>query len=655
MQPEQTLGLRVGLGFAALLALMFVIVALGLVRLGHLDDQVARIVNHTNVKTALANDMILALRDRAISMHTMAALDSFERYEELDYFNELGSRYRNAREKLDAFTLSEEERDILTRVKALTLSTQPIVEQAVTAAQDGDKVTSLSARTQAIPAQKQIAAELDRFLELQQEQTRTVLRAAARSYEVTRTLMISLGIAALMLGIGIALTVIRNATRQAHLLQHQALFDGLTGLPNRTLFGDRLRQAALIGRRDHQTFAVLALDLDGFKDINDSFGHHVGDNLLQAFGREVVSRLRDSDTVARMGGDEFAILLPKAAASGGALAVAKKIQRALEQPILVNGRRLHTAVSIGIALFPEHGDDGDTLLRRADVAMYTAKRARTGFEMYRADLDQHAHDQATLHNDLRRALAAGELVLHYQPKIDFASEHVTGVEALARWQHPERGLLYPDEFIPFAERNGLIKGLTIAVLRIALQQCRAWLDSGLRLAVAVNISAINVQDPEFPAQVEVLLAELNVPCDLLELEVTETAVMTEPTRAVECLQKLRELGLQISIDDFGTGYSSMAYLKELLVAKIKIDKSFVMDMMVNHHDAVIVRSTVELGHNLGLKVVAEGVENERTWDQLKSLGCDSAQGYYMSRPMGASDLAVWLKEAPWSVASAPSK
>ena len=651
MQPERTLGLRVAIGFAALLALMLSVMAVSLLRMGNLNAQIVQIVNHTNIKTALANDMILALRDRAISMHTMLALDDvFERYEEFDRFNELGSRYRTARERLDAFALSAEEQGILARVKALTLTAQPIVERAVSFAQAGLMAEALSARIEAIPAQKKIANELDGFLKLQQVRTASVLAAATQSYKLMRTLTLSLGLAALLLGISIAIWVIRNAMQQARLLQRQALFDGLTGLPNRTLFSDRLRQAALISRRENQMLAVLVMDLDGFKDINDSFGHHVGDNLLQEFGREVVARLRESDTVARMGGDEFAVLLPKVGDPSGALAVAKNIQRALEQPVSVDGKRLHTAVSIGIALFPQHGDDGDTLLRRADVAMYAAKRAKTGFELYRADLDRHAHEQAILHNDLRRALVAGEFVLHYQPKVDFASGSVAGVEALVRWQHPERGLLFPDEFIPFAERNGLIKLLTQTVLRSALGQCCAWLATGLRLPVAVNISAINVQDVEFPEQVATLLRELGMSAELLELEITETAVMTEPTRAVECIQKLRALGLQIAIDDFGTGYSSMAYLKELLVAKIKIDKSFVMDMLVNHNDAIIVRSTVELGHNLGLKVVAEGVENERTWDQLKTLGCDSAQGYYMSRPMEADKLVAWLSEAPWTVA-----
>ena len=303
--------------------------------------------------------------------------------------------------------------------------------------------------------------------------------------------------------------------------------------------------------------------------------------------------------------------------------------------------------SFGIAMFPEHGSEPDALMRAADAAMYAAKRAQSGYAVYDSDLNQKADDHAILQGELRRAIANGELVLHYQPKIDCASNRISGVEALVRWQHPKKGLLYPDKFIPLAEQSALIKPLTLSVLRSALRQGEEWHKAGMNLTMAVNISAINIQDAEFPAQVAELLKEFDMPVSRLELEVTETAVMTEPARAVACIKALSTLGLQVAIDDFGTGYSSMAYLKELLVAKIKIDKSFVKDMAINHNDAVIVRSTVELGHNLGLKVIAEGVENQAAWDKLKILGCDSAQGYYMARPMSADKFMEWLKQSPW--------
>ena len=300
-------------------------------------------------------------------------------------------------------------------------------------------------------------------------------------------------------------------------------------------------------------------------------------------------------------------------------------------------------------MFPQHGEDSEVLLRQADSAMYHAKQSHSGFRVYSEELGQGADDRMTLQSELRHAITDDELILHFQPKIDFIADRVSGVEALVRWKHPRHGLIFPDNFIPMAEQTGLIKPLTQWVLKSALRQCEEWQRAGLSLSMSVNISAINIQDPQFPDQVAELLSHSTVSPDQLELEVTETAVMSEPQRAVDCIRKLSALGLQIAIDDFGTGYSSMAYLKEMLVAKIKIDKSFVKDMAINHNDAVIVRSTVELGHNLGLKVVAEGVEDQAAWNRLKGLGCDSAQGYYMSKPLASREFLDWLEQSPWGL------
>jgi EAL domain-containing protein (putative c-di-GMP-specific phosphodiesterase class I) len=296
---------------------------------------------------------------------------------------------------------------------------------------------------------------------------------------------------------------------------------------------------------------------------------------------------------------------------------------------------------MGIAIFSDHGSTAEDLTRHADAAMYAAKQDKSGIVLYSAELERSSSDRVTRKGELRRALSNGELLLHYQPKFDLASGAVTGVEALVRWQHAQHGLIFPDNFIPLAEESGLIKPLTQEVQRIALRQCKQWLDAGIPLAVAVNISAINLQDPDFPDQVAGLLRESQVPASMLELEVTETAIMTDPLRAMQNIARLSEMGIQVSIDDFGTGYSSMAYLKKLLVAKIKIDKSFVMDMHRDSNDAVIVRSTIDLGHNLGLKVVAEGVEDQQSWDRLKALGCDAAQGYHMSKPLPAEQFLHW--------------
>jgi len=436
-------------------------------------------------------------------------------------------------------------------------------------------------------------------------------------------------------------------------LQHQALHDPLTKLPNRTLFQDRLDHAVRLGLREKKPFALIVLDLDRFKEINDTKGHATGDLVLQHSAASLRAALRDSDTVARMGGDEFAILLPGVAGWDTAHVAAQRVLQSLTRPFPIAGDLFEVGASLGVALFPKDGEDAETLERRADGAMYHAKYTREGIAFYRPELEQASQQRQSLTGELRHAIENHHLVLHYQPKIDFATRRVSAVEALVRWQHPRRGLLYPDSFIPLAEETGLIKPLTLAVIRMAVRECADWRERGIELVVAVNISAHNVQDETFPERVAAILEELRVPPEWLELEITETGIMTNPVLSIETITRLSGMGIQIAIDDFGTGYSSMAYLKKLLVAKIKIDKSFVMDMATDANDAVIVRSTIDLGHNLGLKVVAEGVEDETAWERLQQLGCDAAQGYYMSRPLPAKELLDWLRQSPWGLRSAP--
>ena len=424
-------------------------------------------------------------------------------------------------------------------------------------------------------------------------------------------------------------------------LEHQALHDALTRLPNRTLFTDRLEQSIRISAREKRSFALVAVDLDLFKEINDTLGHNAGDQVLQEVASRVRRTLRDSDTVARMGGDEFAILLLNVPDQATVLLLTQRIHQAIREPMTLESRVLEIGASMGIAMYSEHGATAEDLTRHADAAMYSAKRNRSDIVVFDDQLERSTSDRVTRKGELRQAISNGELLLHYQPKFDLTSGEVIGVEALVRWQHPQQGLIYPDHFIPLAEESGLIKPLTQIVQRLALSQCRLWLDAGMSLAVAVNISAINLQDPDFPAQVEELLRDTRVPANLLELEVTETAIMTNPLHAMENIARLSAMGVQVSIDDFGTGYSSMAYLKKLLVAKIKIDKSFVMEMQRDNNDVVIVRSTIDLGHNLGLRVVAEGVEDQQSWDRLKAMGCDAAQGYHMSKPLSAEQFQLW--------------
>jgi diguanylate cyclase (GGDEF)-like protein/PAS domain S-box-containing protein len=432
-------------------------------------------------------------------------------------------------------------------------------------------------------------------------------------------------------------------------LAHQALHDSLTGLPNRNLLHDRLEQAMLTARREHRQLAVLLLDLDRFKEVNDTFGHHYGDLLLRQVGPRLQGALRQSDTVARLGGDEFAILLSSCADVEAAKLTAAKLLSALEVPFVVEGQTLTISGSMGVVMYPEHGQDVQTAMRRADVAMYAAKRDGEGFSVYAMEQDRHSALRLTLSSQLRQGIDGNELLMYYQPKISLSTHRIVDVEALVRWQHPERGVIGADHFIPLAEQTGLIRPLSHWVLKAVLEQCRDWRRAGLEIGVAINISMRNLHDPQLPDTIADLLRAWDVPPATLLLEITETALMTNPARTMDVVMRLSELGIHLSIDDFGTGYSSLSYLKRLPVREIKIDKSFVRDMAHDENDAVIVRSTIDLGHNLGLQVVAEGVENCQALDQLEVLGCDLAQGFYMGTPMAAPELERWLGESAWGL------
>jgi len=432
--------------------------------------------------------------------------------------------------------------------------------------------------------------------------------------------------------------------RQAEINEYQALHDPLTGLPNRMLFTDRIGHAILQAQRHKAKLAVALIDLDRFKEINDSLGHGAGDQVLISVGERMAGALRASDTVARLGGDEFGLVLTEISGPDALLPVLERLQEGLEEPIHVQSLPIGIEASIGIAIYPDHGHDAQTLIQRADVAMYEAKR--DGFNYVFYDDSTHDYDvtSLTLVSDLRRAISERELVLYYQPKAALESGVVTSVEALIRWMHPERGLVLPDSFIPLAQETSLIGPLTLYVIEEALRQVRAWHEQGIELQVAVNLSTRNLLDRSFPNQVADLLRRWDVKPDALELEVTESSMLANPTRAKAILGELSELGIRLSIDDFGTGYSSLAYLRQLPVDEIKIDRSFVIGMAVEAGDAVIVRSTVDLGRNLGLEVVAEGVETIEHWERLRELGCNTAQGYYLSRPVPAEELCDWLRE-----------
>ena len=434
----------------------------------------------------------------------------------------------------------------------------------------------------------------------------------------------------------------KRLRRHAQDSQHQATHDLLTQLPNRLLFLDRLDQAILAAGRTGRGVAVVLVNLDRFKEVNDTLGHDCGDLLLCNIGPRLQGHVRASDTVARLGGDEFALLLTGIDDAAMAMATAETLREAFEQPFHLEELTIEVEVSMGIALHPDHGSEAAALLQHADIAIHVAKAAHSGIEIYMPEDDRHTRDRLTMVGELRSALSKGELVLHFQPKIALPIGTIVGVEALLRWQHPQRGLIMPDDFLPVAEHTGLIRPLTSFVLAAALEQCSLWRASGHPLTVAVNLAARNLHDLDLPTEIATLLDRFALPPRALQLEITESAIMTDPVRAMGVANSLRELGVGLSIDDFGTGYSSLSYLKQFPIREIKIDKSFVIDMASSDADAAIVRSTIGLAHNLGLEVVAEGVETAEVLDKLTALGCDVVQGYFLCRPIPAATVAAWI-------------
>jgi diguanylate cyclase len=439
--------------------------------------------------------------------------------------------------------------------------------------------------------------------------------------------------------------ILRDITeRKTHerALEHQARHDSLTGLPNRVMLRERVVQALNHAQRHGSTVAFLILDLDRFKEINDTLGHHVGDMLLQQIGERLGGALRQSDTIARMGGDEFAALLPGADAAT-AREIAKRLIASLAQPFEVQGLSLQVEASVGIAMFPADGKDASDVIQRADVAMYVAKRKRIGIAVYEMGQDYNSVRHLTLNGELRKAIDEGHLILYYQPKISAATGKIVGAEALVRWQHPLFGMIPPDDFIALAEHSGLIKPLSRWVLREGMRQAALWRRKGFPISLAVNVSARNVAEKGMPKEIAALLESNGLPPELLICEITESVIMEDRKRSLEVVSELVGLGVSISIDDFGTGYSSLAYLRQLPATEIKIDKSFVMRMDRDKDNAVIVSSTIQMAHNLGLKVVAEGVESERIWSDLLALGCDYGQGYLFSRPVPPEEFADLLE------------
>ncbi len=427
--------------------------------------------------------------------------------------------------------------------------------------------------------------------------------------------------------------------------QHEALHDGLTALPNRELFRLRAERALNAARGARHCAAVMLLDLDHFKEVNDTLGHHVGDGLLRKVAERISMAVPPDVTVARLGGDEFAVLMPAAPDLPAVLRLAKAIADQLREPVVADGVRLGVQGSIGVAVFPDHADSVDMLLQRADIALYRAKDNRGETQVYRPEIDQHTVLRLSLLGDLHAAVDNDEFEMHYQPQVDARSGNPVAIEALMRWQHPVHGMVRPDVFIPLAESTGLIGPMSRTAVESSLAMLGQIRGSGHDVSMAVNVSARLLSDLELPRWIGQALMNTSIPSSRLTIEVTESTITADPKRAMQVLHDLRELGVRLAIDDFGTGYSSLSYLRRLQPDELKVDKSFVTQLRTDENSAVIVRSTIELGHGLGLSVVAEGVEDAETYDALASLGCDRIQGYHVARPLTGNALKAWLDAA----------
>ncbi|MCB1045139.1 MAG: EAL domain-containing protein [Acidobacteria bacterium] len=442
---------------------------------------------------------------------------------------------------------------------------------------------------------------------------------------------------------------ITERRRSEERLDYLAHHDVLTSLANRTQFVSRLHEAIGDAQNKESGLAVFFIDLDRFKEINDTLGYMNGDLILQQMAHRLINLIGKRGSVARFGGDEFAIFLPGICTHDEAAREAQAMHDALEPLFDVDELQLEVRASIGIVLYPVHGEDADTLMRRADMTMSVAKTSDPGFTFYDPNFDHYSAKRLTLLGELRAAILQDDLRIHYQPKVEMKSHRVVGFEALIRWHHAKHGLLSPAEFVPLAERSGLIKPISLWVIKEVSKHWQEWDRSGLDLTVSVNLSARDLLDSDLPDKVIRIIEDGGMDPTKLILEITESAMMEDPEQAKQILSEFSRLGIKMSIDDFGTGYSSLAYLKKLPVDEMKIDQSFVFDMCTNSDDANIVKSTIDLGHTLNLRVAAEGVENEETWNKLSELGCDVAQGFWMGMPLPVEDVRDWLHTSRWGL------
>ena len=469
----------------------------------------------------------------------------------------------------------------------------------------------------------------------------TTIAATLRSRLVTSGLII------LWIAVWISLILSSKISKQLNekrnQLKHLALHDGLTGLPNRTLLSDRLEQVLLQAQRTKNSFSLFLMDLDRFKEVNDTLGHQFGDELLKMVSDRLLKSIRDKDSIARLGGDEFAILLPDTGLEGTKNCIDRIIQ-SMDTPFCINDVITESKISIGVAIYPDHGDSIHTLMQYADVAMYQAKKSQSGYAIYDPTQNTHSIRRLKLMNDLRDAIKKNEINIYYQPLIDNNKQTVIGVEALSRWHHDELGDISPDEFIPMAEQMGLIRTLTLHVLKQSMHDLNDWKKKGYDLGVNINISTYCLQDVSFPEEIHSIVEFYSFDSSQIELEITESALMHDLSLTRKIIDHLNKLGFKLAIDDFGTGFSSLNYLKNLPIDTLKIDKSFIIDMCENKSDNAIVKTIIELGHNLNCRIIAEGVENQMELDSLSHLKVDVIQGFFYSKALSVEDFIIWIDE-----------
>ena len=475
-----------------------------------------------------------------------------------------------------------------------------------------------------------------------------LFRASPTTQDMIIATILLSGSIFVMLVTRLSLATICRIEQQTQRELHRALHDELTGLPNRILMEERLDHGILHAKRKGESLALLLMDLVRFKDINDSLGHSYGDYLLQEVSQRMGTVIKESDTLSRFSGDKFGLVLPSTDLSQ-AVMISQKISDIVEKPFLMKGHNVNVGISIGIALYPEHGMNTEDLVLYADTAMYDAKRHEVNCTVFNTELDRTTFSSLIKIGELRKGMEEEQLFLEYQPKVAIQRGELVGVEALLRWRHPEKGIILPDEFIHLAEQAGLVRDLTRLVLDKSIEQCGLWHRAGLPISVSVNLSIKNLQDLDFPAEVRAILDKWKVGPKRLTLEITESCIVVNRERVVAVVKELESYGVRLSIDDFGTGYSSISYLKNFPAREVKIDKSFVTDMVHNQDNAVIVKSTIDMLHNIGNWVVAEGVEDEETQNLLTELGCDVLQGFYVCKPLSPQKFTQWLQSTSWRV------